>query len=83
MIKVNKSRNSIHKIPNDMEFVLKSNKSVFDNWQSLTPLAKNEWICWVISVAKIETRKKHLKRFNEEMIKGKRRPCCWQGCSHR
>lgn len=74
---------SIHKLPNDMASILKSDSLANNNWQTLTPLARNEWICWVTYVKREETRQKHLKRFNEEMRKGKRRPCCWQGCMHR
>jgi hypothetical protein len=46
-------------------------------------LARNERICWVISVKKSETRKDHVRRTVTELIDGKRRPCCWAGCPHR
>lgn len=52
-------------------------------WEDITPLARNEWICWVQSVKKEETRKEHVKRAIEELSEGKRRPCCWMGCTHR
>ncbi|MGD9202195.1 MAG: YdeI/OmpD-associated family protein [Chitinispirillia bacterium] len=52
-------------------------------WEDITPLARNEWICWVESTKKFETRKKRIKRVVEELKEGKRRPCCWPGCSHR
>lgn len=74
---------TLHRIPNDMEKVLQSNKKVWETWESLTPLARNEWICWVISVKKEETRNAHLVKLIEDLKNGKRRPCCWIGCVHR
>lgn len=52
-------------------------------WESLTPLARNEWICWVTFVKKEETRVEHVERTVTELKEGKRRPCCWIGCIHR
>jgi hypothetical protein len=51
--------------------------------EDITPLARNEWICWVISVKKPETRKQHIERTRTELKEGMRRPCCWPGCPHR
>ncbi len=72
-----------HAVPSDMRRALRSNISASLAWKSLTPLARNEWICWVISVKKKETREKHLRRLVEELNEGSRRPCCWAGCPHR
>lgn len=73
----------VHEVPDDLEIVLSGNPDLLEKWNSLTPLARNEWICWVISVKKPETREKHLERLSEEILEGKRRPCCWPGCPHR
>lgn len=54
-----------------------------ETWSSLTPLGRNEWICWVISVKQPATRQKHITRAVEQLAAGKRRPCCWMGCIHR
>lgn len=72
-----------HSIPQDMKGALMTSDKVIEIWNSLTPLARNEWICWVVSVKKIETREKHLVRLVEDLLKGKRRPCCFGGCIHR
>ena len=72
-----------HTVPADMKKVLGSSPKVQDAWNDLTPLARNEWICWTISVKKDETRKKHIERLKDEIGKGHRRPCCWAGCPHR
>lgn len=73
----------VHTVPQDLRKLLSASKQLLAVWESLTPLARNEWICWTISVKKVETRKDHLKRLKEELLKGKRRPCCWPGCTHR
>lgn len=77
------SPGTVHKIPEDLKNTLLSNNKLSEIWESLTPLARNEWICWITSPKKIETRSNHLKRIAEELSKGKRRPCCWSGCIHR
>lgn len=73
----------MHKTPKDLREVLESRRDVLELWNGLTPLARNEWICWVTIVKKAETRKQHLKRLCEDLRAGKRRPCCWPGCPHR
>lgn len=73
----------VHTVPKDLRALLTTSKSLLAAWESLTPLARNEWICWTISVKKAETRNDHLRRLKEELLKGKRRPCCWPGCPHR
>jgi uncharacterized protein YdeI (YjbR/CyaY-like superfamily) len=73
----------VHTIPKDLRDLLISHSSLREVWEDITPLARNEWICWIISVKKIETRNNHLKRLRESLLQGKRRPCCWAGCSHR
>lgn len=73
----------VHEVPTDLEAVLLSDSAVLEKWNTLTPLARNEWICWITIVKKAETRQKHLIRLQEDLLKGKRRPCCWSGCPHR
>ena len=72
-----------HTVPADLRKALTSSSAVRDAWNNLTPLARNEWICWITSVKKPETRRNHIERAYAEIIDGKRRPCCWPGCPHR
>lgn len=72
-----------HKVPSDLRAALKANRSALEKWQSLTPLARNEWICWVVTVKQQETRDNHIDRTITELNEGVRRPCCWLGCIHR
>ena len=77
------SNGVVHSVPADLKKVLLSAPKVREAWEDLTPLARNEWICWVVSVKKEETRSDHIKRVRTELLAGKRRPCCWAGCIHR
>ncbi len=70
-------------MPADMKVALTKDKAALSKWQTLTPLSRNEWICWTTSVKRDETRLDHVKRFTVELKEGKRRPCCWIGCIHR
>ena len=72
-----------HETPDDLRTVLEGNAQFKAKWDNLTPLARNERICWMISVKKAETRAAHLARLQEDILRGKRRPCCWPGCPHR
>lgn len=73
----------VHKLPQDLQKVLASDKAALAAWEDITPLARNEWICWIESVKRPETRKIHIERTRTELKEGKRRPCCWGGCIHR
>lgn len=75
--------NFLHRMPEDLARALKAAPKIEDFWSSLTPLARNEWICWLTIVKKAETREKHLARLLADLQKGKHRPCCWPGCPHR
>lgn len=72
-----------HKLPSDLQKAITSNSKVKILWADITPLARNEFICWVVSAIKPETRTRRIKRTCEELLEGKRRPCCWAGCIHR
>ena len=73
----------VHQVPTDLGKALSSDSDALRLWEGLTPLARNEWICWTTSVKKEETRNEHVLRVVEELKEGKRRPCCWIGCIHR
>ncbi len=73
----------VHTVPKDVKNTLALSKDLLNIWNSLTPISRNEWICWIITVKKQETRDKHIERMKSDLLKGKRRPCCWSGCPHR
>ena len=83
MTKKTISDGTVHKVPKDLREALTSDPKALTLWEDLTPLARNEWICWVTFVKKDKTRKEHVKRTVSELKEGMRRPCCWLGCIHR
>jgi hypothetical protein len=83
MSKKNISNGVVHTVPEDLHKALASDAKALALWESLTPLARNEWICWTTFVKKTETRKEHVERVITELKEGIRRPCCWLGCIHR
>jgi hypothetical protein len=74
---------TVHSMPSDLEHALTRSPKAKAIWMTLTPLARNEWICWTISVKQSKTRDEHVKRVISELLEGMRRPCCWMGCIHR
>lgn len=77
------SGGTVHTLTPDIQAALTAQAKAVSAWEGLTPLARNEWICWVTFVKKEETRKDHVRRLVQELQEGKRRPCCWLGCTHR
>lgn len=73
----------MHTLPPDLRKAIASNTAVQALWDDITPLARNEWICWVTSGKKAETRGIRITKALSKMKSGMRRPCCWAGCPHR
>lgn len=73
----------VHPLPPDLDKALRSSAKALAAWEDITPLARNEFICWIEDAKKPETRSHRIKRTWTEIIEGKRRPCCWPGCPHR
>ena len=78
-----KKKESLHKLPADLNKAIKSNPPAKAIWAEVTPLARNEWICWVTSGKKQETRGIRIEKAISKLKSGMRRPCCWAGCPHR
>jgi len=74
---------TVHALPSDLRHALLTHKNVLPIWSDITPLARNEWICWVEGAKLVETRKRRIERVHTELAEGVRRPCCWPGCMHR
>jgi uncharacterized protein YdeI (YjbR/CyaY-like superfamily) len=84
-MKENKTRipGQVHKTPTDLRAALRAEATTQAVWKGLTPLARNEWICWIVSAKQKTTRSRRIQRTVEDLHAGKRRPCCWPGCPHR
>ena len=72
-----------HDTPNELQVALDRDPDLRARWDDLTSLARNEWICWMTSPKKQDTRDAHFARLKDDIRAGKRRPCCWPGCPHR
>jgi hypothetical protein len=72
-----------HEMPADLRKALVVDPRALAAWKSITPLARNEWICWTVTVKQQKTRDEHVERVVSELKEGMRRPCCWLGCIHR
>jgi uncharacterized protein YdeI (YjbR/CyaY-like superfamily) len=73
----------VHDLPPDLEVELTAAPTALEAWQDITPLARNEFICWVEDAKQQPTRERRIRRTREELEEGMRRPCCWPGCKHR
>ena len=73
----------VHDLPADLKKALVSDAKALATWEDITPLARNEWICWIESAKKAETRTRRIEWGCSNLRDGKRRPCCWPGCPHR
>lgn len=74
---------TVHEASEDLQAALRADPQVFALWEGLTPLGRNEFICWVDAAKQAATRERRIARACEELREGKRRPCCWPGCIHR
>lgn len=77
------AQGTVHQLPTDLREALAANSAVLARWQSITPLGRNEFICWVEDAKQQATRERRIRRTGEELLEGKKRPCCWAGCIHR
>ncbi|AZI37099.1 hypothetical protein NT2_01_04350 [Caenibius tardaugens NBRC 16725] len=74
---------TVHQAGDDLREALQADPGVLLLWQNLTPLGRNEFICWVDDAKQAKTRQRRIERTREELLEGKKRPCCWVGCIHR
>jgi uncharacterized protein YdeI (YjbR/CyaY-like superfamily) len=73
----------VHELPADLREGLTTSAKALEAWGDITPLARNEFICWVEDAKQEKTRERRIRRTREELEEGMRRPCCWPGCQHR
>ena len=74
---------AVHELPADLREALVADPVARELWNDITPLARNEFLCWVEDAKRPTTRERRIRRTREELREGKRRPCCWPGCAHR
>lgn len=77
------SHGTVHQAGDDLQTALRSDSDLLALWEGLTPLGRNEFICWVEDAKQSKTRQRRIERTCDELREGKKRPCCWVGCIHR
>ena len=77
------AQGTVHTAGADLEAAIRAAPEVLALWEKLTPLGRNEFICWVDDAKQAKTRERRIGRTREELLEGKGRPCCWVGCIHR
>jgi uncharacterized protein YdeI (YjbR/CyaY-like superfamily) len=73
----------VHDVPADLVDALAETTEITSLWQNLTPIGRNEFICWVEDAKQEKIRARRIQRTVEELLEGQKRPCCWVGCIHR
>lgn len=74
---------AVHPLPADLRQALSANSTALAAWRDITPLARNEFICWVEDAKQERTRQRRISVAEDKLERGERRPCCWPGCKHR
>jgi hypothetical protein len=65
------------KVPADMQKALKANPKAMETWRDITAVARRDWIHWITSGKKAETRPKRIVTAVDKLQKGMRRACCF------
>jgi len=73
----------VHDVPDELLGALTESKEITHLWEGLTPIGRNEFLCWIEDAKQDKTRARRIRRTVEELVEGKKRPCCWAGCIHR
>jgi hypothetical protein len=66
------------KVPADLQEALDAApEKARETWQAITPKARRDYIQWMVSAKKEETRDKRIGVAVDKLAKGDRRPCCF------
>ncbi|HEY4529850.1 MAG TPA: YdeI/OmpD-associated family protein [Luteimonas sp.] len=64
-------------VPPDLRKALAANPAAKATWEDITPVARRDWIQWMTSGKKAETRVKRVASGCDMLASGKRRACCF------
>jgi hypothetical protein len=66
------------KVPPDLRKTLAAAPlRVRNMWTDITPIARRDWIQWIVTAKQAETRARRITTACDMLAKGKRRPCCF------
>jgi len=65
-------------VPEDVQKALEAaGPKAVATWKDITPMARRDYIFWITSGKKAETRIKRIEVACDKLAKGNRRPCCF------
>lgn len=64
-------------VPPDLRAALDAAPAAAGTWGNLTPISRRDYISWINEAKQEETRRRRIQRACENLVKGKRRPCCY------
>ena len=65
------------KLPADLRAALAANAAAMATWKDITTVARRDWIHWITSGKKAETRVKRIDVAIDKLACGNRRACCF------
>ena len=64
-------------VPADLRKALAATPKAQALWSEITPTARRDWIQWIISAKRLETRARRIENACKMLGSGKRRVCCF------
>jgi uncharacterized protein YdeI (YjbR/CyaY-like superfamily) len=64
-------------VPADFQAVLDAAPDIAELWQTITPMARWEWVRWINATKNPATRRRRIEVGVSKLRSGKRRPCCF------
>jgi hypothetical protein len=65
------------RVPADLRKALAAAPKALASWSDITPIARSDWIYWITSAKRPETRARRIDNAREMLAAGKRRVCCF------
>lgn len=65
------------RIPTDLRRALAAAPKARALWVAITPIARRDWVHWIISARQLATRARRIKNACDMLAAGKRRVCCF------
>jgi len=65
------------RVPADLRKALAADPAAKAVWADITPIARRDWIHWITSGKKAETRERRIATATDKLASGKRRACCF------
>ena len=67
------------RVPENLRSALLDAPQAQEAWEDITPLARRDWILWIATAKKSETRQRRIEKACDMLASGKRRVCCFPG----